>query len=830
MATEKEVALEEELAALRKQEIPATQKEKDLLNEQIDLLEKQIKFHRELNATRIENIASLEVEKQSLENLLVLEVDKVKNAKLKKELQEKSIELLKAQLVQESLLDTKDQKKIKSLKDQLELQQKDLDLVTKQEEKHKKISENLAKMSVDLKGITGEYGEQFLKLFDISNIFKNITSLMSDVVKANEKLVATTGQINLMTADMGRGLESYALGYGDMAASMGTLYTSMSGFSTLNKDVQKDLAGSAARMNNLGVSVETTGKIFNDLTKSLKMSSGDAMKTSELIARTAIGIGVAPAKMAADFGASMSKLSVYGKQGIDVFIALEKQSKALGVEMTSLLGIVGEQFDTFEGAAGAAGKLNAILGGDYLNSVEMLNATESERVEMLRNSISMSGKNFDSMDKFEKKAIAASLGISDLNEAQKMLGTISAKDSIEMQKQAASQKELETAQKASADTMKQLSLSMNELLVIAKPFADILKSVITSFSELPGWAKLVVVAVGMLISNFGILGAIGGKIAGVFSLIRTSMFGVAAATAQAGAAAPPAAAGVGMLGTAASLSAGQILALGAAMLMLGGGIGLAAWGMSKLVDSFAKLSGEQIIGAVLSIGILSFAMFQMTAALFAMVPAIIAAGAAGIASAPGLLALGGAVLLVGGGIGLAAWGMSKLTDSITNLISNAGTGLKNIADGVTELSAALIKFSGVGTLSTSGFDVIKGIIIEIRDIINEIPDTVEFTAKINTLKSVGDVLNVASRSSVNLAPAKQFVVAATDYHKAQKDSKTTDNDALIQALKAIMPTGAASGGSSGIAAGTPIIIKIDDSTTLKGHVLGGLASIMNIGQ
>jgi hypothetical protein len=823
MATEKEVALEKELAELYAQKTPATQKELDLLNEQIDLLEKQIKFHRELNATRIENIASLEVEKQSLENLLVLEVDKVKNAKLKKELQEKSIELLKAQLVQESLLDTKDQKKIKSLKDQLELQQKDLDLVTKQEEKHKKISENLAKMSVDLKGITGEYGEQFLKLFDISNIFKNITSLMSDVVKANEKLVATTGQINLMTADMGRGLESYGLGYGDMAASMGTLYTSMSGFSTLNKDVQKDLAGSAARMNNLGVSVETTGKIFNDLTKSLKMSSGDAMKTSELIARTAIGIGVAPAKMAADFGASMSKLSVYGKQGIDVFIALEKQSKALGVEMTSLLGIVGEQFDTFEGAAGAAGKLNAILGGDYLNSVEMLNATESERVEMLRNSISMSGKNFDSMDKFEKKAIAASLGISDLNEAQKMLGTISAKDSIEMQKQAASQKELETAQKASADTMKQLSLIMNELLVIAKPFADILKTVVTGFLELSDSAKTVIFIIGAMITSFGLLAKV---------VLTVKALGLAFTTAGAEVAVGGAEAsvGVGALGTVASLSALQILALGAAMLMLGGGIGLAAWGMSKLVDSFAKLSGEQIIGAVLSIGILSFAMFQMTAALFAMVPAIIAAGAAGLASAPGLLALGGALLGMGAGIGAAAWGMSKLTDSITNLISNAGTGLKNIADGVTELSAALIKFSGVGTLSTSGFDVIKGIIIEIRDIINEIPDTVEFTAKINTLKSVGDVLNVASRSSVNLEPAKQFVVAATDYHKAQKDSKTTDNDALIQALKAIMPTGAASGGSSGIAAGTPIIIKIDDSTTLKGHVLGGLASIMNIGQ
>lgn len=826
MATEKEAALQTELAALyNKQKTPATQtqKELDLLNEQIDLLEKQIKFHRELNATRIENIASLEVEKQSLENLLVLEVDKVKNAKLKKELQEKSIELLKAQLVQESLLDTKDQKKIKSLKDQLELQQKDLDLVTKQEEKHKKISENLAKMSVDLKGITGEYGEQFLKLFDISNIFKNITSLMSDVVKANEKLVATTGQINLMTADMGRGLESYGLGYGDMAASMGTLYTSMSGFSTLNKDVQKDLAGSAARMNNLGVSVETTGKIFNDLTKSLKMSSGDAMKTSELIARTAIGIGVAPAKMAADFGASMSKLSVYGKQGIDVFIALERQSKALGVEMTSLLGIVGEQFDTFEGAAGAAGKLNAILGGDYLNSVEMLNATESERVEMLRNSISMSGKNFDSMDKFEKKAIAASLGISDLNEAQKMLGTISAKDSIEMQKQAASQEELETAQKASADTMKQLSLIMNELLVIAKPFADILKTVVTGFLELPDSAKTVIFIIGAMITSFGLL-------AKVVSTVKALGLAFTTAGAEVAVGGAEASVGVGALGTVASLSALQILALGAAMLMLGGGIGLAAWGMSKLVDSFAKLSGEQIIGAVLSIGILSFAMFQMTVALFAMVPAIIAAGAAGLASAPGLLALGAALLGMGAGIGAAAWGMSKLTDSITNLISNAGTGLKNIADGVIELSAALIKFSGVGTLSTSGFDVIKGIIIEIRDIINEIPDTVEFTAKINTLKSVGDVLNVASRSSVNLEPAKQFVVAATDYHKAQKDSKTTDNDALIQALKAIMPTGAASGGSSGIAAGTPIIIKIDDSTSIKGHVLGGLASIMNIGQ
>jgi len=111
---------------------------------------------------------------------------------------------------------------------------------------------------------------------------------------------------------------------------------------------------------------------------------------------------------------------------------LEGQSKATGVSMSSLVSIA-QQFDTFEGAATAAGKLNAILGGGVLNSVELLNASEAERIRLLREGVASSGRSFTSLSKYEKMAVANAAGISDMSEAARIFGT-SDKDFLRVQK------------------------------------------------------------------------------------------------------------------------------------------------------------------------------------------------------------------------------------------------------------------------------------------------------------------------------------------------------------------------------------------------------------
>ena len=100
----------------------------------------------------------------------------------------------------------------------------------------------------------------------------------------------------------------------------------------------------------------------------------------------------------------------------------QKLSKVTGIETGKLIDIV-SQFDTFEGAATAAGRLNAMLGGAYLNSVELMRASEEERIIILRRSLEMSGKTFDAMNRQEKLAYASAAGISDLNDASKLFNS-----------------------------------------------------------------------------------------------------------------------------------------------------------------------------------------------------------------------------------------------------------------------------------------------------------------------------------------------------------------------------------------------------------------------
>ena len=83
---------------------------------------------------------------------------------------------------------------------------------------------------------------------------------------------------------------------------------------------------------------------------------------------------------------------------------------------------IGHKFiDTFKDAAKTTGELNAILGSN-MSANEMLMATEEERIELLIRTMQAQGRQFNEMDRFTQKAIAARLGITDLNEAQRILG------------------------------------------------------------------------------------------------------------------------------------------------------------------------------------------------------------------------------------------------------------------------------------------------------------------------------------------------------------------------------------------------------------------------
>lgn len=141
-------------------------------------------------------------------------------------------------------------------------------------------------------------------------------------------------------------------------------------------------------------------------------------------------------------------------------------------------------------------------------------------------------------------------------------------------------------------------------------------------------------------------------------------------------------------GKAAGASATQMLALGASLLMVGGGIALAAFGFQMLADAAIQLANAG--GTAIAI----FAV--MAAGIIAVGAAVLIAAPMITVGAPALLALGGALLMVGAAVAVAAVGIAYLVETVaanvpqlTELMQGAAdafsTAVQSIADGVSQV-------------------------------------------------------------------------------------------------------------------------------------------------
>ena len=235
------------------------------------------------------------------------------------------------------------------------------------------------------------------------------------------KLTNSTGEYNDMIMDTMQNNQQYNVSVEDAAESVNALFTEMSNFSNMSKEAQAAAVETTAQLKGLGIDAQTTAANFEILTGALGMSSAAAAHVQKDFAAMAADLGVSANKIAKDFERNADVFTAYGDEAVRVFKETAAAAKATGIEMNALLGIT-TQFDTFEGAAKAAGQLNAVLGGGLLNSMDLLNASEEERVRMLIQSVEMSGKSFNQMSKFERQAVMNAAGITDMTTANKLFG------------------------------------------------------------------------------------------------------------------------------------------------------------------------------------------------------------------------------------------------------------------------------------------------------------------------------------------------------------------------------------------------------------------------
>ena len=220
------------------------------------------------------------------------------------------------------------------------------------------------------------------------------------------------------------------------------------------------------------------------------MSANEANNTSRQLVSLASNLGVSVSQVSSDFGQAANSMIVYGKGAVEQFAKLSAQSKALGISVQELIGIVSKA-DTFQGAAEQAGRLNAILGGGLLNSSQLLTASESERVEMIRNAVMESGRSFDQLSKYERIAIANAAGINDMNVAQKLFNSQLTQAELEQymgktNSLGESQAMMQQRALASATAMEKMQIFLQQLAIAVTPLVMVLNELTTAMVMIIG--------------------------------------------------------------------------------------------------------------------------------------------------------------------------------------------------------------------------------------------------------------------------------------------------------------------------------------------------------
>jgi len=473
--------------------------------------------------------------------------------------------------------------------------------------------------------------------------------------------------------------------------SMSDLLVTFKDFTQLSKSQREEFTLLASQLDKLGFSSAGVAEV---LTNVVDMPPGRTLETMRDLAGTAIALGVPMSELSSDLVGNAELFAKLGDKGMDVFKGLAAAAKETGLQVSQLYSIA-SNFDSFEGAAEAAGRLNVVLGGNLIDTYTLLSATEEERIALLQRTLQASGKTWESMSRFERIELSRAMNIG-LEESARLFSSTSQEvERTAAQIMHASMTEEELAQRTrdAATAMEKLQVFVENLAVAVTPLVHGLNMMVdlwlkahTAITKLFGGGNNA--GIGAAITMFGLLkGAIWGlkKIWKGFSFDFSNILPTRAPGGGGGPAGT-----ISKIGEAATKSAKGILALGAAFLMIGAGVGLAALGMAEFVKAFKGFEAGQILAISVALGVFGATMVFLLSTLGSIV-----ASGIGVAAVGAILALGASFVMIGFGVKLAAEGIGTLIESFRKF---GPTQILAIGGSLLMLSVALSSFVGAVTI------------------------------------------------------------------------------------------------------------------------------------
>jgi len=689
-------------------------------------------------------------------------------------------------------------------------------------------------------------------------LIKNSQELANSLDKARASYVKATGDIVEYGSTMNNMMYQASMGVTTFGADVSTATkTVRSSFPMITQDFE-NLA--EAQRNNyastittisqfeiLGISAQTTAGAIDTVidrmnaTGQSSLSLDEKMKAaSQSVAKTTLelsSMGYTLEQSAQMIQKNTDLVIVFGESALKDLAATAKTTR---IALDDLVA-VSSKFDTFESAAQHVGKLNALLGADYLGVTDMMFAEPAEQVKMISGAFQQAGltaASLDSMSEAEKKftlmTVQSTLGLKDKQTAMKFLQADEfAQADILRQQAEEKQKDI--------DTQEKLNKILNDAVPVLDKLANAFKNIFSvlepiftalnyGISTVAGWMNIL----GDATKNLGegtktIIGllalaafwygskALAAKAAStVTEKLGKNLADLAQNASNSGQKLGDMAPKTDAMGKSAEGAWKNTLALGAAIALIGVGIGAASAGLAQLVAAFKDVESSGMALAAVSIVLVAFG-----AAVYFL-------ATTGITASAGLIPLGFSLLMIGGAVAIAALGMAELVKAFGGLGNAAGPAANAIKSFSIAMVAIIAILAGMGSgpqalaigigvallLGVGGAALMMGQAIKMAG--EGLKNFGSIIKELDKLKELSGIMSSLSDSLESI----------TD--KTIKVNVEITGD--LEALKAISKISTAATASGAVAAAPAttlaqptisikeIIVKFDDENSFKTHV------------
>ena len=479
----------------------------DQIKERLALLDTEVSLNKELLTTTERRAEESKNEITRIESLIAAEKERLAIAEKKGQLS----------------------------KEELETHQEILGELEKELKAQKKIQENLKK-SVDAgNALAGAFGNYFSILTMVDDTYKNtLLGSMLDAVTSTEGMQhamektmkaakafpkmalgtlfaqieqSTIGTFKAMldlNAELSKAtgisgknfaldikatadeLADFGVTIEDAGASLKSLYINFSNFRNLNKESQQVLRTSVTQFAAIGVNADTATNFMDGLTKAFGMTIPQAASLTNQFIGLSSEVKFTAEELMDSFTSLNKDLAAFGKKAPEIFKNLVKQSDALGVSLENLVGVA-KQFDTFDAAAEAVGKLNTLMGGNFIDMQRIMRMGYDERIQYIKDEVTARMGSFESMNEFQRRYVAMAAGFSSVEDAMKVLGDQQVENDKTLEQYGLTQEKMNQLAKDAAGPLKLMDAAIQQLAIdvapLVKDFATFVGDVATFIKE-----------------------------------------------------------------------------------------------------------------------------------------------------------------------------------------------------------------------------------------------------------------------------------------------------------------------------------------------------------